>query len=137
MCALQVTHMILTGVCLAIHGTVTTASLSDIIWTLKMVEIQFWRGILTVKAHSRVGILTEILCQNSLGQPWYPGGTYYTEKINDMMSEQLFNTGMGIGLGRGECRKCCQRCGINVQPTFSLHKRSSTLVTSTKVTSLH
>ncbi len=35
----QVTHRILTGVCLTIQGTLTTAVLSDISLTLKMIEI--------------------------------------------------------------------------------------------------
>ncbi len=66
-------HM--TGVCLTVQGSLTTAILSDIIPTLQMVEMLIvWEGILTVKANASLGILIDkpFRYQNSLGQPAHP-----------------------------------------------------------------
>ncbi len=61
-------HM--TAVCLTIQGTLTTESISNVILTLQMIEIEkFWDGILAVKANDRKWILTDkpFIHQN----PWF------------------------------------------------------------------
>ncbi len=66
------TPMNVTGVHLTIQGTLTTASLSNIL-TLQIYR-SYKEGILTVNTNGRVEILTDkhFLCQKSLGKPVPP-----------------------------------------------------------------